>query len=145
MAFTNRLSTVVPGMGTPLSNDSLFYQSGVSLSGTTQQSTTLPSSGSFAAPNTLSKGYLRIKIYSGGGTSPTLTDLVVTATDGTTTVTMGQFLIHPSTAFALASNAVFDDMQPFLLDINATSFTVKTTLGGTTPTASMDVEVSGTL
>lgn len=81
MTFINRLNAVVPSMGTPIQNDTLLLKQGTALSGNTQQTTSLSS----ISP-TLSKGFVRVKLYGAGGTSPTLTSLVVNVTDGTTFV-----------------------------------------------------------
>jgi hypothetical protein len=79
VAFVNRLARIVPGFGTPQSNDTNQLSAGVSLSTTGQQTNSLT-----AISPTMTAGYLRIKIYTGGGTSPTLIDLLVQVTDATT-------------------------------------------------------------
>lgn len=141
MTFTNRLATIFPGFGQPQSNDTLFLNQNVALSGTSQQSNTIPSTGSFVP--TLSRGKVRVKIYAGIGTTPTFTDLVVTGTDGTTTVTL--FAFHPNAAIALSTTGIVDLEFDFICDLNLTSITIKTTLGGTSPGATMDAEVAGTI
>lgn len=146
MTFVRRLNSIFPTFGSPILNDTLFLEANVALSGTGQQSTAIPASSGAFAP-AISTGKIRYKIYGGGGTSPTLTDVVITATDGTNTVTLGSGVLHPSSAIAIGTGTtgMIDTEIDFILDISATSFTIKTTLGGTSPTASMDVEVCATI
>jgi len=132
----------------------VYYQAGIALSGTVQATSPIPATGVILGTTA---GKIRVKIYNGGGTSPTLVDLLVTASDGTNTVLIGQSLFHPSAAWALTTTAWFEVVIDYLLDTaasgsgggaagqllpgGATSFSVKTTLGGTSPTASMDLEI----
>jgi hypothetical protein len=158
VAFNKRLDSIFPGMGVGLRNDAVLIQTGIALSTTGQQSTPIPASGVLAP--TTSAGRIRIKIYNGGGTSPTLIDLLVTATDGTNTVLIPQSLIHPTVAWPLTTATSWFEFEfEFILDVassgagggavgqlsgvigGANAFSVKTTLGGTTPTASMDLEL----
>jgi len=141
MTFTNRLEQIMPGWGQPVTLDTSFLAANTALSGTGQASTTLPSSGSWSP--TISKGRGRIKIYSGTGTSPTLTDILVTGSDGTNTVEL--FVFHPNTAVTLSSTSLLDLLFNFMTDLNLTSITIKTTLGGTSPGATMDAQISGTI
>jgi hypothetical protein len=106
----------------------------------------------------VSRGYVRVKIYGGGGTTPALVLMQVVVSDGTTFVLIGQ--VNPTTAIALGTVAVtggaygnagvlgtsvggVDFLYPFIVDISCSQFSVITTLSGTSPTASMDVEMSG--
>jgi hypothetical protein len=144
-------------MGQPLRNDASFLQTGLALSGTAQQSFPMPSSGTFAIPTTV--GRIRIKIYNGGGTSPTVADVLILASDGTNSVVVGQGLVHPNAAVAITTTQWYEEEFEYILDTaasgagggasgqlssvvgGANSFSVKTTLGGTSPTASMDMEI----
>jgi len=139
MSFTNRLYSIVPSFGVPLLSDTNYLNANVALSGASQQTTTIPNTSTFAP--TITRGYIRVKIYNGTGTAPTLTDLVVTVTDGTTTVYI--YVAHPNTAFPLSTTSWFDVTIPFCVDINVNTVTVKTTLG-VPGGATMDLEVSGT-
>lgn len=141
MTFTNRLAKIFPGFGQPMANDTQFLNQNVALSGTGQQSNTIPSTGSFAP--TISTGKVRVKVYAGIGTSPTLVDLLITGSDGTNTVEIAQ--VHPNSAVVLSSTSLFDEVFDFETDLNLTSITIKTTLGGTSPGATMDAEVAGTI
>lgn len=154
MALNIRLDRLFPGMGVSVRNDALYYQAGIALSTTGQVSNPIPASGTILATTA---GRIRVKIYNGGGTSPTLIDLVVQASDGTNTVTIGQGLIHPTVAVPITTTSWLEFEFEYILDAaasgsgggvagqmlpgGATSFAVKTTLGGTSPTASMDLEL----
>jgi hypothetical protein len=155
MALNVRADRIFPGMGVGVRADSSYLQTGIALSTTGQQSNPIPSSGVILGTTV---GAIRIKIYNGGGTSPTLVDLLVTASDGTNTVLIAQSLIHPTVAWPLTTATSWFEFEfEYLLDAassgsgggaagqllpgGATSFSVKTTLGGTSPTASMDVEI----
>ena len=140
-AFTNRVAKIGPGFGSPLQNDKYFLNAAVALSTTGQGTTTLPSTSTWTAPFELSAGWVRVKIYNGTGTSPTLTDLLITGSDGTTTVQIAQ--VHPNSAVTLSTTSWFDEIFPFFVDLTLTSITIKTTLGGTSPAATMDCEVGG--
>ncbi len=152
MALNVRVDRTFPGYGVGVRNDATYYQAGIALSGTGQVSSPIPATGVLLGTTT---GKIRIKIYNGGGTSPTLTDILVQASDGTNLVTI--FVFHPNTALALTTTSWFDQLFDYLLDAatsgsgggavgqllpgGATSFNVKTTMGGTSPTASMDLEI----
>jgi hypothetical protein len=83
-------------------------------------------------------GLIRVKIYHGGGTSPTV-ELQITVTDGTNTYTV----LLPTTAFAVpaGANSGIDIVVDVNVDIEIATVDIITTLGGTTPTASMDYEI----
>lgn len=134
MAFTNRLALISPGFGSPLTNDSLFLSAGNTL---TDGANTI-TLGSLAP--TVRSGWFRVKCYNGTGTSPAVTAVVVTATDGTTTETI--FTRNPAAATALSTTAWVDFIIPFLLDINATSFSFVITMTGTTEGGKADVEIA---
>ena len=76
MAWLNRLLSMVNGPGVPVQNDTLFQSVGNAL--TTSQTTSL----SGLSP-TISKGMIRCKVYGANGTTPTLTGIAVTLSDGT--------------------------------------------------------------
>lgn len=150
-----RLTRIFPGFGVPVQNDSVYLRTGISLSTTGQQTNTIPATGTLSPGTTV--GRLRIKIYNGGGTSPTLIDLLVQASDGTNTIPV--YSNHPNVAFAISTTSWFDRYFEYLLDTatvtanaggangqllpgGVTSFNILTTLGGTTPTASMDLELA---
>jgi hypothetical protein len=151
-SFNVRVDRLFPGTGQGFRNDAVYVRNGIALSTTGQVTNTMPATGTILGTTT---GRFRIKIYNGGGTTPTLVDLVVNATDGTNTVQV--FSLHPSVAITLSTTSWFDRNFEYLLDMassgsgggatgqllpgGATSFNILTTLGGTTPTASMDLEI----
>lgn len=129
--------SIVNSVGTIAAVGCQLYQvASKALAGTPQQTTTISS----ISP-AISRGKWRAKVSAGLGTSPTLVDLTITMTDGTTTVTV--FKYHPSTADTLSSTAQTDLTQEFLVDIAANSVSCLTTLGGTSPLATLDFEVAG--
>jgi hypothetical protein len=156
VAFTYRLPTIVPSFGSPFQSDTLFLVQGTSLS--TTSATNYAIGGTFAP--TVSRGYVRIKIYGGGGTTPAISLLDVVLTDGTNYVVLTRF--GPSTALPLSTSSSsgspytnsgsigppvsasgLDMVIPFLVDINVTGASINLTMTGTSPTAKLDAEVSG--
>jgi len=146
MSIVNSVSTYT-GVG-----NELYTSVNVVLSGTAQQTKTVPATGSFSPA--VNRGYWRCKVYNGGGTSPTLTDLTVNGYDGTNTVVVDNF--HPGTASTLSATAYVDVLSDFLFDYTtagggasgsllqygATVLQFLTTMGGTSPTATADYEVA---
>lgn len=153
MAINKRLDAIVAGINVGLRQDTVYQNLGLSLSTTGPQTNTIPSSGSF--PIAYSTGWVRVKIYNGGGTSPTVTQVKIVGTDGTNSIVLDVF--NPGTAHNLSTTSWYDRSIDFLVDVAATgagggatgqlialngvtSIQVITTLGGTTPTATMDCE-----
>lgn len=141
MALKNNPWSALPSLGTPNLG---LYSYGISLSGTTLQSNTLvigtsSNVGGYSQSGSayLQCGYLYLRVYAPGGTSPTV---IVSAslTDGTTTET----ILLPVAAFALTTTSVLRLAVQFATDLLATTITVNTTLGGTSPTASLDIAVA---
>lgn len=146
MSIVNSVGTFT-GVGAQL-----VQQTGISMNGAGPTTTTVPSSGSFSP--VVNRGYVRVKVYNGGGTSPTLTDITLQAGDGTNTVTLDNF--HPGVAVTLSSTSFADVLFDILLDSlatgggstgtlsggGATIFKILTTFGGTAPSALMDIEVA---
>jgi hypothetical protein len=152
VAFSVGLSRSFPGFGVSLKNDTIYQNLGVVLSGTT--TVVLPSTGTFSLATTC--GRIRCKVYAGSGTSPTVSSILLTATDGTNTVTFGEFT--PASAVALSATSWIDFMKDYILDtINAATgaggtpgqlinpgavkFSFIITMGGTSPGAKADVEI----
>ena len=65
---------------------------------------------------------------------------LVSVTDGTTTETVYSY--NPAVALALSTTAWLDITFTFISELNANKITITTTLGGTTPTASLDWEAT---
>jgi len=128
MAITNSIARF-PGVGGVLT-----AKTAVALSGTVQQTSTV----TFAQPQaTSSCGWVRVKVTNGGGTTPTCA-AIIQLTDGTGTVIIGQF---PALTIPLVATSGVDFIFEYNIDLNATSVSVLTTLGGTGPTATLDWEV----
>jgi hypothetical protein len=81
MAFQKSIARLLPGFGSPVKNDTLFLSLANALSGTTQAQVSLT-----GFSPTISVGYVRVKLYQFGGTSPTLLSLIVNVDDGTSVV-----------------------------------------------------------
>lgn len=151
MAIVNTVANTTQGFGSGF----LTQRVGIALtSGTTFS---LPSTGSVNG-NPIYSGKMRIKIYNGGGTTPTLTALQLKATDGVNTVIFDD--LNFSAAVTLSSTSFFDYIKDFNFDFStlgggatgtllapgtavAMVFQAVATLGGSSPTASMDMEVCG--
>lgn len=151
MAIVNSVATVTAGYG----SGALTQRTGITVSSGTTYS--LPSSGS-VNENPVYRGKIRVKIYNGAGTSPTLTKLQISVTDGTNTVIVED--LNLSTAVTLSTTNWFDHTCEFLLDTstagggatgtllspgNSPAIVVQVvpTLGGTSPACTMDIEVCG--
>jgi|HubBroStandDraft_2_1064218.scaffolds.fasta_scaffold00006_30 hypothetical protein len=166
MAINISVQRVFPGFGAT-SLQSIQIAAGIAVtSGTTYfvPGTSLNSVAGLLVP-TITCGRVRVKIYNGTGTTPTLTKLQVQAFDNTNTVVIADW--NPSTAATLSSTSWFDSYADFVVDTapstisggavgwligsasavtgngGITSLKVIPTLGGTGPGATMDVEVFG--
>lgn len=149
MAIVNSVATAGPGYGSGF----LVSRTGIAVS--SGSASAVPSSGSLSQP--VYRGKIRVKVYNGTGTSPTLTKLQIAITDGTNTVVVEDR--NFSTAVTLSSTAYYDGVFNFLVDSGAGGgatgtllgptlspamvVNVTPTLGGTGPGATMDVEVYG--
>jgi hypothetical protein len=149
-AINVNLSRAFPGFGVGVSS-SQYTSLAQALVGTT--TLVLPTTGVFTLGTTC--GRVRIKIYAPGGTSPTVSSIVFTATDGTNTVAFGAY--NPPTAVSLLTTSWLDMINDYILDTaasgsgggatgqllpgGATKFSFIVTMGGTSPTASADLEI----
>jgi hypothetical protein len=103
----------------------------------------------------VARGLWRAKIYNGGGTTPAITSVTLTGSDGTNTVTLDNFV--PTAGITISSTAYIDVMGDFLLDTaatstgglsgtlifgGATSFTFTFAVSGTSATFSADCEIA---
>lgn len=151
MAIVNSVATAGPGYGSGFLTQRLAI---AVASGTTYS---VPATGSVNG-NPIYRGKIRVKIYNGAGTSPTVTELVLQITDGTNTVVLDD--VKPTATIALSSTAWFDYVKEFIVDYStagggatgtllgpgtaaAIVIQVIPSLGGTSPAATMDVEVYG--
>ena len=158
MAIVNSVATT----GAGYTSGFLTQRTGIAISSGTGYS--IPVTGSVSG-NPVYRGKVRIKIYNGIGTSPTVTLLTSSITDGTNTVVLpagsygtGTTPITPT--IALTSTNWLELTFEFLVDYSAAGggatgtllgpgtaaavvLTITPTLGGTSPGATMDVEVYG--
>lgn len=168
MAFNIGLSRTFPGLGlTTLT--SVQVAAGIAVtSGTTYYvpGTTSNSVAGLLIP-TVTIGRVRVKVYNGAGTSPTLTKLQIMGFDGTNSVVIADW--NFGTAVTISSTSWADLIADFICDtapsttsggavgylIGAASATsgnggiqcikVIPTLGGTSPSCTMDVEIFGAI
>lgn len=136
MAFVNRLLLIVPSFGQPVQNDTLFLKSATA---TTLGANTVTLAGLTPA---LKQGWIRIKL-SGGAATSTLTSVVITVTDGTTTETVySNTLVATNNSFVSPNILTF--MTPFLTDTTGvTSVSIIFVTAGSSGVGIIDVEVSG--
>src|ERR1700679_1965677 len=102
MAIVNSVVLETPGQGSPL----LAQRIGIALVDGVN-TIYVPSTGSLAP--TCRVGTLRVKIYSGTGTSPAITAVKVQLFDGTTT----EQVADSSATISLTANFVLDKIYPF--------------------------------
>ena len=76
-------------------------------------------SGSTSMSPPLFRGCWRFKLYNPGGTTPALVSLTLTATDGTNTVTVANFV--PVSAITITSTAYVDVKGDYIIDTAASS------------------------
>lgn len=151
MAIINSVATAGPGYG------SGFLVARTAIAVSSGSASAVPSTGALSQP--VYRGKIRVKIYNGAGTSPTLTKVQVAITDGTNTVIVEDR--NFSTAITLSSTNYYDGVFNFLIDYStagggatgtllgptvstlAMVVNVTPTLGGTSPAATMDIEVYG--
>ena len=167
MAINISLQRVFPGIGVS-TLQSIQQATGIAITSATTYyvpGTTLNSVAGLLVP-TCTVGAIRVKIYNGAGTSPTVSKIQIMAYDGTNSVVVADW--NFSTAVTLSTTSWCDvTMAPLIADTatgstsggavgqlisgsSATSgnggiqcFKVIPTLGGTSPAATMDVEVFG--
>src|ERR1700733_13064723 len=158
MSFNRRLDSIFPGMGQPLRNDALYLQTGIALT-TAGSGTPVPIPATGVLIPTTTAGRIRLKIYNGGGTTPTITALSVTASDGTNSILLAQSIVAPNRLISATSWLEFE--FEYILDVataagagggaigqllssigGANAFALNYTLTGTTGTASLDVEIA---
>ena len=140
LPFLNQVSQTMPGYGSPS-----FYGAATQVITTTAGPTTLTIAAASTTPSTggtpfnLSGGPPpsggKVRVRTNTVNASTTTAITITATDGTTTVQIGQI---PATAAGVAIDYTTD----FKTDLAITSISIAVTLGGATYTASVDWEVS---
>ena len=154
MAFNRRLDSTFPGFGVGVRNDSSYLQTGLAMTTSgSPQTWPLPASGSFSTP--FSAGKVRFKVYGGGGTTPTVTTVKFTATDGTNTVTL--FQLNPAAGILISTTTWMEFYFEFMFDVaasggsgtvgqmlasvgGANAASLITTMTGSSGTASLDID-----
>ena len=128
MAIVNSVKTLFPGAGNVTEYVSLLAQA---VTAGTATAFTLT-----GFVNYVRSGKIRVKTTAAPASS-TITGIVITGTDGTTTVTLGSYAYVATTAAQLV-----DLLFEFISELNLTTVTVTITeAGGTAPTA--DIELAG--
>lgn len=166
MAINISLQRIFPGFGVS-SLQSIQQATGIAVTSGNTYYVPGTSSNSVAGllVPTITVGRIRVKVYNGSGTSPTLTKLQILAFDGTNSVVVADFNV--GTAITLSSTSWADFVADVICDtapsttsggavgylIGSASavtgnggiqcFKVIPTLGGTGPACTMDVEVFG--
>ena len=141
LPFVNSISQCLPGYGSP-ANYGAATETITTTAGPTTitiaAATTTPSTG--GTPFNLdgapapSRGKYRIRSNTVNGS--TTTSVTVIVTDGTTSSQVG--------AVTAAAGVAIDETREFSTDLGITSIAFAITLGGSTYTASFDIEVSMT-
>jgi len=123
---TNTAAGTLPGFGA-------YSQTGF-------DQTALTSTGSITVTMTgaVTKGKIRIQ-FSAVNAATTIAVGAITATDGTNTVQVGA----TARVSATSAGTVVDLITEFVIGINATSFTIPVTLGGSTQAATVNTEIYG--
>lgn len=161
------IARVFPGLGVSSFQTQQSF-SGLAITSGTQYfvpSTAPAHTAALVLQPTVTAGRIRIKVYNGAGTSPTLTKLQIVASDGTNSVVFDD--LNFGTAVTLSTTSWFDYEKDFLIDTAAsgagggavgqlisgasatsgnggiTAIGITATLGGTSPAATMDVELLG--
>jgi hypothetical protein len=138
MAIINSIQKVMAGFGTGAGAGG--YPGGyatastVAISGTTTTTITTPVLGAQGYTN----GKIRVKVYNGGGTSPTAS-ISVDVSDGT-----NDFTVYPAsaaTAIATGTTGGVDVLIDLNVDIEISTVNIVLTLGGTDPTVDLDYEI----
>lgn len=166
MAITVSVARTLPGFGVSTLT-SIQVATGIAVTSGSTYYVPGTSSNSVAGLiiPTVTAGRVRVKIYNGAGTSPTLTKIQIMGYDGTNSVVIADF--NFGTAVTLSTTSWADVMADFICDTapsttsggavgyligGASAVTgnggiqcikVIPTLGGTSPAATMDIELFG--
>jgi hypothetical protein len=140
LPFLDPVSAIMAGYGSASCNGSATQTITTTAGPTTltiAAATTTPSTG--GTPFNLNGGPPpsggKVRIRTNTVNANTTTAITITATDGTTTLQIGQI-------GATAAGAAIDYTTDFRTDLAITSVSIAVTLGGSTFTASVDWEVS---
>lgn len=129
MAIVNKLTSLMPAFGAPTEYVTLLAQA-------------LPATGSATYAltgfvNYVRSGRLRWKIIPPAGAAGQVTGIKVTATDGTTTVTLYQDTV------ARTASENIDWLYSFISDLNLTTINIVVSVATAGAGSTVDVEVTG--
>jgi hypothetical protein len=130
MAIVNKLTTLMPAFGAPTEYVTLLAQAVVNTATTTTYTLT-------GFTNYVRTGRIRFKIIPPAGAAGQITGIQITATDGTTTVTLYQ----DSTARAAGTN--LDFLYSFISELNLTTVSVLVTTAAVGAASTADLEITG--
>lgn len=130
MAIVNKLTVLMPAFGAPTEYVTLASQALPNTATTTTYALT-------GFLNFVRTGRIRFKIIPPAGAAGQITGVKVTATDGTTTVTLYQ----DSVARTAGEN--IDWMYSFISDLNLTTVSLLITTAAAGAASTIDVEVTG--
>jgi len=146
-------------MGVGFRNDASFLQTGLAMTTAgSPQTWPIPAAGLLAP--TCSAGRIRLKVYNGAGTTPTVTDIIVQAKDGTNTILLGGGFLHPNVGVLISATQWLEFEFEFVIDVattagagggsigqllasvgGASTLSVITTMTGAGGTASLDIDL----
>ena|SRR2546430_4410840 len=130
MAIANKLTTIMPAFGAPTEYVTLVGQALPNTATTTTYALT-------GFLNFIRAGRLRWKINPPAGAAGQVTGVKVTATDGTTTVTLYQDTV------ARTAGENIDWLYAFISELNLTTVSVLITTAAAGAASTVDVEVTG--
>lgn len=130
MAVVNKLTVLMPAFGAPTE----YVTSLAAALPNTATTTTYALTGFL---NFIRTGRLRFKIIPPAGAAGQITGIKVTATDGTTTVTLYQDTV------ARTAGENIDWLYSFISDLNLTTVSLLITTAAAGAASTIDVEVTG--
>jgi len=129
MAIANKLTTIMPAFGAPTEYITLLAQN-LPINATTTFALT-------GFVNFIRSGRVRFKSTATGGAGSQITGIKITATDGTSTVTLYQ------DGTARTANEFEDFLWSFISELNLTTVNVAVTTANAGGAATLDLEVTG--
>lgn len=130
MAIVNKLTTLMPAFGAPTEYVTLLAQALPNTATTTTYALT-------GFVNFVRSGRIRWKIVPPAGAAGQVTGVKITATDGTTTITLYQ----DSVARTAGENIEF--LYSFISELNLTTVNVLLTTAAAGAASTVDVEITG--
>lgn len=130
MAIVNKLTVIMPAFGAPTEYVFLTAQALPNTATTTTYALT-------GFINFVRSGRLRFKIIPPAGAAGQITGIKVTATDGTTTLTLYQDTV------ARTAGENIDWLYSFISDLNLTTVNLLITTAAAGAASTIDVEITG--